>query len=69
MTSLNGNMAVVLDKLSAHELRLTQHDTQIAELKENKSNLKDTVIAIAVKGLVIAIISLGTVVGAGSLIG
>lgn len=62
LSSLNTYMKTALDKLADHEKRLD-------ELEKNKTGLKDTIIALAVKGLVIAIISLGSVVGAGALIG
>lgn len=61
MSALNENFKNLMTKLVEHENRL--HD-----LEQNKTGLKDTVIALAVKGLVIAIISLGSVVGAGALI-
>lgn len=59
---LNGFIKSALDKLTDHERR-------IGNLEKTGSNLKDSVISLAVKGLVIAIISLGSVVGAGALIG
>ena len=59
---LNGFIKTALDKLADHEKRLD-------DLEKGKgAGLKDTIIALAVKGLVIAIISLGSVVGAGALI-
>ena len=60
---LNGFIKTALDKLADHEKRLD-------DLEKGKgSSLKDSVIALSIKGLVIAIISLGSVVGAGTLIG
>lgn len=63
LAALNTNMKCTLDKLADHEKRLD-------DLEKGKGiSLKDSVIALSVKGLVIAIISLGSVVGAGTLIG
>ncbi|WP_407450934.1 hypothetical protein [Fibrobacter sp.] len=60
--SMNAYLKTALDKLAEHEKR-------IGDLEKGKgAGLKDDVIALAVKGLVIAIISLGSVVGAGTLI-
>ena len=62
LASLNAYMKTALDKLADHEKRLD-------DLEKGKgAGLKDSIIALAVKGLVIAIISLGSVVGAGALI-
>lgn len=61
LTSLNGNMTVVLEKLSSHELRLTK-------LEENKIGLKDSIIALICKALVISTITVASLTGAGTLL-
>lgn len=62
LAKLNTQIEQVLNTLSNHEMRLVK-------LEENKRSLKDDVLATAVKGLVIGIIALGSVAGAGTLIG
>ena len=44
LTSLNGNMQTVLEKLSVHEHRLAQHDQDIKELRDSKPGMKDALI-------------------------
>lgn len=61
LTTLNSNMTMVLEKLSTHELR-------IQRLEETKSSLKDDIIKWLVKGLVAAVIVIGSLTGAASLI-
>lgn len=47
---------------------MANHERRLTKLEENKHSLKDDVVALAVKGLVIGIIALGSVSGAGALI-
>jgi len=61
LAALNANMKSTLDKLSNHELRLTQ-------LEQNKTGLKDSVIAWLAKGLVAAVLVIGSLTGASALI-
>lgn len=49
--------------ISAHENRLTK-----LEVKENNSGIKNELLTLAVKGLVISICALGTLAGAGTII-
>lgn len=53
----------MLDTLANHENRLTK-----LEVTENTSTLKNDILALAVKGLVVSICALGTLAGAGTII-
>lgn len=61
LASLNTNMESVLSKLVDHEKR-------IENIEQNKTSLKDDVIAWLVKGLVAAVLTVGSLTGAGALI-
>ena len=61
LAALNANMPTVLGTLAKHETRLV-------ELEKNKTSLKDIVIQWLVKGLVTAVITIGSLTGAGALI-
>ena len=61
LATLNTNMRRVLDNLADHEKRLTQ-------LEQNKMGFKDIVVVWAVKGLVVALITIGSLTGAAGLI-
>lgn len=61
LAALNANMTTVLGTLAKHETRLL-------ELEKSKTSLKDTVIQWLVKGLVTAVITIGSLTGAGALI-
>ena len=61
LAALNTNMTTVLSTLAKHETRLL-------ELEKSKTSLKDTVIQWLVKGLVTAVITIGSLTGAGALI-
>lgn len=61
LAALNANMTTVLSTLAKHETRLL-------ELEKSKTSLKDTVIQWLVKGLVTAVITIGSLTGAGALI-
>lgn len=54
-------MRAVLDTLAKHESRLH-------ELETGKNNLKDTMVQWLVKGLVAAVVTIGTLTGAGALL-
>lgn len=68
LTSLNGNMQTVLEKLSVHEHRLSQHDQELKELRDNKPGMKDTIIQMLVKAVLASILIIGSLTGASSLI-
>ena len=57
----NANMKTALGKISDHEKR-------IDELEKNKVGIKDTVIQWLVKGIVVAVITIGSLTGASALI-
>ena len=61
LASLNANMKQVLDKLSSHEQR-------ISALEQNKTSFKDTTIQWLVKGLIAAILVIGSLTGSVGLI-
>ena len=61
LAALNANMTNVLSTLAKHETRLI-------ELEKNKTSLKDTVVQWLVKGLVAAVITIGSLTGTGALI-
>lgn len=61
LAALNANMTTVLGTLAKHETRLL-------ELEKSKTSLKDTVIQWLVKGLVTAVITIGSLTGAGALL-
>lgn len=61
LSSLNANMKVVLDKLTSHEQR-------ISALEQGKTSLKDATIQWLVKGLISAILIIGSLTGASGLI-
>lgn len=68
LTSLNGNMQTVLEKLSVHEHRLSQHDQELKELRDNKPGMKDTIIQMLVKAVLAAVLIIGSLTGASTLI-
>lgn len=57
------SISKMLDTLANHENRLTK-----LEVTEKTSTLKNDILALAVKGLVISICALGTLAGAGTII-
>lgn len=61
IAELNANMKTALGKISDHEKR-------IDELEKNKVGIKDTVIQWLVKGIVVAVITIGSLTGASALI-
>lgn len=61
IAELNANMKTALGKLADHERR-------IDELEKNKLGIKDTVIQWLVKGIVVAVITIGSLTGASALI-
>ena len=68
LTSLNGNMQTVLEKLSVHEHRLSQHDQELKELRNSKPGMKDTIIQMLVKAVLASILIIGSLTGAQSLL-
>lgn len=61
LSALNQNMRNVLDKLTTHEQRITA-------LEQQKVGMKDAAIQWLVKGLIAAIMVIGSLTGAAGLI-
>lgn len=61
LSELNANMKLTLDKLTDHERR-------IDDLEKQKMGIKDSVIQWLVKGLVVALLTIGSLTGASALI-
>lgn len=61
IAELNANMKTALGKIADHERR-------IDDLEKNKLGIKDTVIQWLVKGIVVAVITIGSLTGASALI-
>lgn len=61
LAALNANMTNVLSTLAKHEIRLT-------DLEKNKCSLKETTIQWLVRGLVVSILTIASLAGAGGLI-
>lgn len=61
LSELNANMKLTLDKLTDHERR-------IDDLERQKMGMKDSVIQWLVKGLVVALLTIGSLTGASALI-
>lgn len=61
LSELNANMKLTLDKLTDHERR-------IDDLERQKMGIKDSVIQWLVKGLVVALLTIGSLTGASALI-
>ena len=61
LSELNANMKLTLDKLTDHERRLY-------DLEKAKVGIKDSVIQWLVKGLVVALLTIGSLTGASALI-
>ena len=68
LISLNGNMQTVLEKLSVHEHRLSQHDQELKELKNAKPGMKDNIIQMLIKTILALVLIVGSLTGASSLI-
>ena len=65
LSELNANMKLTLDKLTDHERRLD--DLERAKVV-TKDGIKDSVIQWLVKGLVVALLTIGSLTGASALI-
>lgn len=65
LSELNANMKLTLDKLTDHERRLD--DLEKAKVVA-KDSIKDSVIQWLVKGLVVALLTIGSLTGASALI-
>ena len=61
LATLNAQTKSVLDKLAEHECRLTH-------LESGKSSLRDTIVTWLVKGIVIALVTIGGLTGASGLL-
>ena len=61
LATLNAQTKSVLDKLAEHECRLTH-------LESGKSSLRDTIVTWLVKGIVIALVTIGGLTGASGIL-
>ena len=61
LATLNAQTKSVLDKLAEHECRLTH-------LESGKSSLRDTIVTWLVKGIVVALITIGGLTGASGIL-
>ena len=61
LSEMNANMKTVLE-------RLTNHENRILELERTKPSLKSDIVALLVKALIIALITIGSLTGAAGLI-
>ena len=61
LATLNAQTKSVLDKLAEHECRLTH-------LESGKSSLRDTIVTWLVKGIVVALVTIGGLTGASGLL-
>lgn len=48
--------------------RIADHENRLSALEQNKVGLKDSVVALLVKGLVVAVLTIGSLTGAAGLI-
>ena len=67
LAALNSKFDSVMAKLADHEARL--HELEHANEVENDYNFKDELLKLLAKTVMISIVVLGSVVGAGGLIG
>lgn len=61
LATLNTQTKSVLDKLADHEIRLTH-------IESGKSSLRDTIVTWLVKGIVVAIVTIGGLTGASGIL-
>lgn len=61
LATLNTQTKSVLDKLADHEIRL-------AHIESGKSSLRDTIVTWLVKGIVVAIVTIGGLTGASGIL-
>lgn len=61
LATLNAQTKSVLDKLAEHEIRLTH-------IESGKSSLRDTIVTWLVKGIVIALVTIGGLTGASGIL-
>lgn len=61
ISELNANMKTALEKIASHEVRLTNLET-------NRSSIKDVAIEWLIKGLVAAVVVIGSLTGAGAIL-
>lgn len=67
---LNAQSKATLDSISKALESIANHETRLTklEVKESGGGLRNDVLALAVKGLVISVCALGTLAGAGTII-
>ena len=61
---INSKLGSLCETIARHELRLTE----LEKMEKGKSNFKDEVVHWLVKGLILAIGTIATMVGAGALL-
>lgn len=61
LATLNAQTKSVLDKLADHEMRLTH-------IESGKSSLRDTIVTWLVKGIVVALVTIGGLTGASGIL-
>ena len=61
LATLNAQTKSVLDKLAEHEIRLTHIET-------GKTSLRDTIVTWLVKGIVVALVTIGGLTGASGIL-
>lgn len=67
---INSKLGSLCETIARHELRLTELEKmeKVRDEKDGKSNFKDEVVHWLVKGLILAIGTIATMVGAGALL-
>lgn len=64
---INSKLGSLCETIARHELRLTELE-KMEKVRDGKSNFKDEVVHWLVKGLILAIGTIATMVGAGALL-
>ena len=64
---INSKLGSLCETIARHELRLTELE-KMEKVRDGKSNFKDEVVHGLVKGLILAIGTIATMVGAGALL-
>ena len=64
---INSKLGSLCETIARHELRLTELE-KMEKVRDGKSNFKDEVVHLLVKGLILAIGTIATMVGAGALL-
>ena len=64
---INSKLGSLCETIARHELRLTELE-KMEKVRDGKSNFKDEIVHWLVKGLILAIGTIATMVGAGALL-